>query len=197
MGMSKALMEKLMAAKARIGGYTQFCGTRFGNVLASRGSVVPLFIKQIRDGQAITITNPDMTRFMMTMDNALDLVFHAFNLGRNGDIFVRKDATTTVLMIASALLQIFDAHNELRVIGARHGEKLYETLLTREERTRAIEYGEYFHIPLDSRDLNYSQYTEGSSKTEEEYTSHNANRMTFNETVTMLSNLDCVKEALK
>lgn len=198
MGMSKALMEKLMAAKARANGYTKFCATRFGNVLGSRGSVIPLFIKQIKERQPLTITDPNMTRFMMTMDNALDLVTEAFLLGANGDTFVRKDKATTVGRLAAALLQIFGNHNDIKIVGARHGEKLFETLLTREEKMRAIDQGKYFRIPLDSRDLNYSQYTEGlGGQDDVEYTSHNVYRMTLDETVDMLSKLDCVKAALE
>lgn len=197
MGMSKALMEKLMAAKARVGSNTTFCGTRFGNVLGSRGSVIPLFIKQIKSGQPLTVTDPAMTRFMMTMDDALDLVTEAFLFGTNGDIFVRKDKSTTVGVIASAIAYIFNAPNEVNVIGARHSEKLYETLLTREERIRAVEHNEYFRIPLDSRDLNYSLYTGGSGEpVEEEYNSHNVHRMTLEETVELLQQLDCVRIAL-
>jgi len=198
MGMSKALMEKLMAAKARANGNTKFCATRFGNVLGSRGSVIPLFIKQIQSGQPLTVTNPAMTRFMMTMDDALNLVMEAFQHGVNGDTYVRKDKSTTVGVLAAAVAQVFHTQTEVRVIGARHGEKLYETLLTREEKVRAIDQGEYFRIPLDSRDLNYSLYTEGKGEVDDtEYNSHNVYRMNLDETVALLSTLDCVKAALE
>jgi UDP-glucose 4-epimerase len=198
MGMSKGLMEKLMAAKARANGHTKFCATRFGNVLGSRGSVVPLFIKQIKSGQQVTITDPNMTRFMMTMDDAVTLVMVAFTLGTNGDTFVHKDKATTVGILARAVQQIFNDPQGARIVGARHGEKIYETLLTREERVRAIDQGQYFRIPLDSRDLNYSLYTTGNGGVDDaEYNSHNVYRMTLEETVDLLSTLDCVHDALR
>ena len=198
MGVSKAMMEKLMVAKARIQTGTVFCGTRYGNVLASRGSVVPLFIRQILSGNPLTVTDPDMTRFMMTIDEAVDLVEYAFGNGHSGDIFVKKDSSATILTIAQALLEIFDAKNDIQIVGTRHGEKLCETLLTREEMVITEDLGDYYRIPLDARDMNYSLYTsEGSTNPDiHEYNSHNTRRMTVAETKDLLSKLPCVKEAL-
>jgi UDP-N-acetylglucosamine 4,6-dehydratase len=160
MGMSKALMEKVMVAKARHaeGRGMLACGTRYGNVIASRGSVIPLFIQQIKIGKPLTITDPEMTRFIMSLENAVDLVLYAFENGRSGDIFVQKAPACTIGDLARALLSMFGAGNELRIIGTRHGEKRYETLLHREEMARAEDLGEYFRIPADSRDLNYDRY---------------------------------------
>jgi UDP-glucose 4-epimerase len=198
MGVSKAMMEKLMVAKARIQTGTVFCGTRYGNVLASRGSVVPLFIRQILSGNPLTVTDPDMTRFMMTIDEAVDLVEYAFGNGHSGDIFVKKDSSATILTIAQALLEIFDAKNDIQIVGTRHGEKLCETLLTREEMVITEDLGDYYRIPLDARDMNYSLYTsEGSTNPDiHEYNSHNTRRITVAETKDLLSKLPCVKEAL-
>ncbi len=160
MGMSKALMEKVMVAKARHaeGRGMLACGTRYGNVIASRGSVIPLFIQQIKAGKPLTITDPEMTRFIMSLENAVDLVLYAFERGRAGDIFVQKAPACTIGDLARALLAMFGSGNELRIIGTRHGEKRYETLLHREEMARAEDLGEYFRIPADSRDLNYDKY---------------------------------------
>ncbi|MEM3342266.1 MAG: UDP-N-acetylglucosamine 4,6-dehydratase family protein, partial [Thermoplasmata archaeon] len=159
MGMTKALMEKVMVAKARTAhNGTLLCGTRYGNVMGSRGSVIPLFINQIKNGQPLTITNPHMTRFMMTLDDAINLVFYAFEHAKPGDIFVQKSPAATIETLAKALLELFDAKNEIKIIGTRHGEKLYESLLTSEERAVAEDLGDYFRIPMDERDLNYEKY---------------------------------------
>jgi UDP-glucose 4-epimerase len=202
MGMSKALMEKLMVAKARMHGDngTIFCGTRYGNVMASRGSVIPLFIKQILSHKPLTITDPNMTRFMMTIEDAVDLVVYAFQNGKAGDIFVPKAPAATILTLAEALKEIFRAVNEIQVLGTRHGEKLYETLLNREEMSKAEDRGGYYRIPVDVRDLNYSIYfSEGQTNVSSasEYTSHNTHRMNQPEMVDLLMQLDCVREALK
>jgi UDP-glucose 4-epimerase len=160
MGISKALMEKLMVAKARMScdQKTTYIGTRYGNVMASRGSVIPLFIKQIRMGQSLTITDPNMTRFLMSLEDAVDLVLYGFNNARQGDIFVQKAPASTILDLAIALKELFNASNEIKIIGTRHGEKLYETLLTREEMSKAEDMGDYFRIVQDERDLNYGKY---------------------------------------
>jgi UDP-N-acetylglucosamine 4,6-dehydratase/5-epimerase len=182
MGISKAMMEKVMVAKARSSGEgTVICGTRYGNVMASRGSVIPLFAKQIRNGEPITITDPLMTRFMMTLDDAVDLVLYAFDHGSNGDIFVQKAPAATIHTLAQAVCEIMGhADHEIRVIGTRHGEKLYETLLSREERVVAEDRGNYFRVPPDQRDLNYGIYVEqGEARisTAEDYHSHNTTRL--------------------
>lgn len=202
MGMSKALMEKLMIAKARMYGDhgTIFCGTRYGNVMASRGSVIPLFISQIRAGTPLTITDPNMTRFMMTIEDAVDLVMYAFQHGRPGDIFVHKAPAASILVLAEALKQIFGAHNEIQILGTRHGEKLYETLLNREEMAKAEDHGGYYRVPADTRDLNYSLYfSQGQVDVSSagEYNSHNTTRMSQSEMIEQLLRLDCVQEAFK
>jgi UDP-N-acetylglucosamine 4,6-dehydratase/5-epimerase len=202
MGMSKALMEKFMVAKARVHGDngTIFCGTRYGNVMASRGSVIPLFMSQILTGKPLTVTDPKMTRFMMTIEDAVDLVVYAFQNGRPGDIFVQKAPAATMLTLAEALKEIFGAHSEIRILGTRHGEKLYETLLNREEMAKAEDRGSYYRIPADVRDLNYALYfSEGQVDVSfaEEYNSHNTHRMNQAEMVELLLKLDCVQEALK
>lgn len=182
MGMSKALSEKVMVAKSRNlndKGIT-FCGTRYGNVMASRGSVIPLFIEQIKSGKPITITDPGMTRFMMSLDGAVDLVLYAYEHGRNGDIFVQKAPAVTIGILAKALLELYDASNPIKIIGTRHGEKLYETLVSREEMAKADDMGKYFRIPADTRDLNYGKFfTEGERRLSEidDYTSHNTERL--------------------
>lgn len=201
MGISKAMMEKFMIAKARMfdRSKTIFCGTRYGNVMASRGSVIPLFMEQIISGQPITITDPEMTRFMMSIDNAVDLVLYAFQHGSPGDIFIQKAPAATIAVLAQALKEIFNAKNEVRVIGTRHGEKLYETLLTREEMAKAEDMGDYFRVPADVRDLNYACYfTEGQRTVSkmEDYHSHNAHRLDVDETIALLLKLDVVHEAL-
>jgi UDP-N-acetylglucosamine 4,6-dehydratase/5-epimerase len=202
MGMSKALMEKCMVAKARMYGdsSTIFCGTRYGNVMASRGSVIPLFLSQIQAGEPLTITDPNMTRFMMTIEDAVHLVLYAFVHGSPGDIFVQKAQSAPIGVLARALLHLLGAHNEIRVIGTRHGEKLYETLLNREEMAKAEDYGDYYRVPIDARDLNYAQFfSEGQSKVSvsEDYTSHNTEMLDADGMVTMLLKLECVRDALK
>ena len=167
MGMSKAMSEKVMVAKSRNlnATGTVFCGTRYGNVMASRGSVIPLLVEQIKNGQALTFTDPKMTRFMMTLESAVDLVLFAFEHGVNGDIFVQKAPASTIEVLAQALLTLYQANNPIRIIGTRHGEKLYETLVNREEMVKAEDMGDYYRIPADNRDLNYGKYfTEGEEK---------------------------------
>jgi UDP-N-acetylglucosamine 4,6-dehydratase len=178
MGMSKALMEKVMVAKSRIldSSKTIFCGTRYGNVMASRGSVIPLFIDQIKDNKALTLTDPNMTRFMMTLEDAVDLVLYAFEHANQGDLFVQKAPSATVGTLAQALIELYNSSTEIKVIGTRHGEKLYETLVNREDMIKAEDLGEYFRIPADNRDLNYEQYfSEGMPEIDNlsEYHSHN------------------------
>jgi UDP-glucose 4-epimerase len=202
MGMSKALMEKLMIAKARAHGNsgTIFCGTRYGNVMGSRGSVIPLFISQILAGEPLTITDPNMTRFMMSIDDAVDLVVYAFEHGNPGDVFVQKAPAATIEMLARALKKLFKADNEIRIIGTRHGEKFYETLLTREEMARAEDMGDYYRIPADIRDLNYACYfTEGETKVSghEDYHSHNTWRLDEDGLSELLLKLDFVRTSLE
>jgi len=182
MGMSKALSEKLMIAKSRgLNGTGQtFSGTRYGNVMASRGSVIPLFIEQIKAGKPLTITDPEMTRFMMTLDEAVELVWFAFKNAENGDMFVQKAPAATIHVLAQALLELYKADNEIKIIGTRHGEKLFETLVNREEMAKAVDLGNYYRIPADNRDLNYGKFfTEGQAKVSEveDYTSHNTQRL--------------------
>ena len=198
MGLSKALSEKVMIAKSRNlnGNGTVFCGTRYGNVMASRGSVIPLFIEQIKKRQPLTITDPQMTRFMMTLESAVDLVLFAFENGQNGDIFVQKAPASTIEVLAKALLKLYKAGNPVNVIGIRHGEKIFETLVNREEMVKAIDLGNYFKIPADNRDLNYSKYffegQEDISKVEE-YTSHNTKRLNIEETIELLLKLPVIR----
>ena len=178
MGMSKALMEKVMVAKSRIldNDKTIFCGTRYGNVMASRGSVIPLFIDQIKENKALTITDPNMTRFMMTLEDAVDLVLYAFDNAHQGDLFVQKAPSATVGTLAQALIELYKSTSQIKVIGTRHGEKLYETLVNREDMIKAEDLGEYYRIPADNRDLNYEQYfSEGIPELDKlhEYHSHN------------------------
>jgi UDP-N-acetylglucosamine 4,6-dehydratase len=178
MGMSKALMEKVMVAKSRIidSSNSIFCGTRYGNVMASRGSVIPLFINQIKEGKPLTLTDPNMTRFMMTLEDAVDLVLYAFENANQGDLFVQKAPSATVGTLAQALIELYESKSEIKVIGTRHGEKLYETLVNREDMVKAQDLGEYYRIPADNRDLNYEQYfSEGTPELAnlDEYHSHN------------------------
>lgn len=199
MGMSKALSEKVMVAKSRNINHLGivFCGTRYGNVMASRGSVIPLFVDQIKRGEAITITDPNMTRFMMTLDGAVDLVIFAFQNGNPGDIFVQKSPAATIDVLVKALLQLYDSNSPIKIIGTRHGEKLYETLVNREEMVKAEDLGLYYRIPADTRDLNYNRYfIEGETQIAqiEEYTSHNTHRLTIEETKQLLLKLDIVLE---
>jgi UDP-glucose 4-epimerase len=201
MGMSKAMMEKLMVAKARMygNGGTTYCGTRYGNVMASRGSVIPLFIQQIQSGQPLTITDPNMTRFMMTIEDAVDLVLYAFLHGNPGDIFVQKAPAATIEVLALALKKLLSADNPIRTIGTRHGEKLYETLLNREEMAKAEDMGEYYRVPADCRDLNYACYfTEGAQEVSvaAEYNSHNTKRLDVEGMGELLMKLEVVREAM-
>ena len=201
MGISKAMMEKLMVAKARLTlpGSTILCGTRYGNVMASRGSVIPLFIQKVKEGQPLTVTDPKMTRFMMSIDDAVDLVLYAYTHAQPGDIFVQKAPAATIETLALAVKKLFDVPNPVHVIGTRHGEKLYETLLTREEKAHAEDIGDYFRIPADNRDLNYSSYfTEGQEtvSAEEDYNSHNTVRLDVDGMVNLLLKLDLVQEEL-
>lgn len=203
MGMSKALMEKVIVAKGRNlkDEETTICLTRYGNVMASRGSVIPLFIDQIRHGKPITITDPNMTRFMMSLDQAVDLVLFAFKNGKNGDLFIQKSPAATIEVLADTIKNIFKRPEyEMKIIGTRHGEKLYEVLMTKEEKVRAIDMGEYFRVPADGRDLNYSKYFEEGQEviTEaEEYNSHNTYRLNEEELKKMLINLFEIQEELR
>ncbi|MEO6003562.1 MAG: polysaccharide biosynthesis protein [Opitutus sp.] len=200
MGMSKALMEKVAIARARVGeqhGCTIAC-TRYGNVMASRGSVIPLFLQQIEAGKPLTITDPDMTRFMMSLDAAVDLVLFAFEKANAGDLFVHKAPATTIGTLAQAMKQLFEVDNPINLIGTRHGEKLYETLLTREEMAHADDLGEYFRVPADTRDLNYSLYfSKGDAKIAEQrdYHSHNTRQLNVEETMGLLRNLPEIRAA--
>ncbi len=201
MGMSKALSEKVMVAKSRnlTASGTTFCGTRYGNVMASRGSVIPLFIDQIKSGTPLTITDPNMTRFMMTLDNAVELVLYAFEHGVNGDIFVQKAPSATIETLALALTGLYNSDTPIKVIGTRHGEKLYETLVNREEMAKAEDLGGYFRIPADNRDLNYGKFfTEGTSKVAEveDYTSHNTELLNIDQTKELLLKLDIIRNDL-
>ncbi|MCI6590218.1 MAG: polysaccharide biosynthesis protein [Lentisphaeraceae bacterium] len=200
MGISKAMMEKVAIARGRSLGAeakTTICCTRYGNVMASRGSVIPLWIEQIRSGGVITMTDPNMTRFMMTLEDAVDLVIYAWQHGRNGDLFVQKAPAATLEVLARALKELYHADNEVKVIGTRHGEKLYETLVTREEMARAEDMGNYFRIPCDTRDLNYDKYfVEGSHRASivEDYHSHNTQRLDVEGMKQLLLRLSEVRE---
>lgn len=201
MGISKAMAEKLMVAKARAQaeGETVICATRYGNVMASRGSVIPLFVSQIKDGRPLTVTDPQMTRFLMSLEDSVDLVLYAFLHGQQGDIFVQKAPASTVQDLAKALIALFKGKNQVQVIGTRHGEKLFESLISREEMVKAEDLGNYYRIPADNRDLNYAQYfSEGSEKLShvEDYTSHNTKRLTVQEVAELLSRLDYIQESL-
>ncbi len=202
MGMSKALMEKCMVAKARMYGdsSTLFCGTRYGNVMASRGSVIPLFLHQIQAGEPLTITDPNMTRFMMTIEGAVELVLYAFTHGVPGDIFVQKAPSATIGTLAKALLKLLNVQNQIRIIGTRHGEKLYETLLNREEMAQAEDLGDYYRVPADARDLNYSSFfSKGKTEVSEaaDYNSHNTELLDVDAMMKLLLKLECVQDALK
>jgi len=200
MGISKAMMEKVAIAKARSLGedaVTTICCTRYGNVMASRGSVIPLWIEQIKSGKPITITDPNMTRFMMTLDDAVNLVLYAFENGNNGDLFVQKAPAATLAVLAESLKELYQADTEVKVIGTRHGEKLYETLVTREEMFRSEDMGDYFRIPVDARDLNYDKFfVEGQEDISrvEDYHSHNTHRLNKEEMKQLLLKLPEVRE---
>lgn len=202
MGISKAMMEKVFVAKSKTVSEerTLICGTRYGNVMASRGSVIPLFIDQVKSGKPLTITNPDMTRFLMSLEDAVELVAFAFKNAKAGDLMVQKAPACTIRDLAQAIIELFDADNETRVIGTRHGEKLYETLLTKEEYVVAKDMGNFFRVPADQRDLNYEKYfVDGDEKlsAQEEYTSHNTGRLTVQQVKEKLLQLDYVQNALK
>jgi UDP-N-acetylglucosamine 4,6-dehydratase len=197
MGLSKALMEKTMIAMSRGIKEPVMCGTRYGNVMASRGSVIPLFVKQIKDGNPITITDPQMTRFMMTLGDAVELVWYAFQNGNPGDMFVQKAPAATIETLAKALKELYKADNEIRIIGTRHGEKLYETLVNREEIVKAVDMGDYYRIPADTRDLNYERYfSEGEPDMTkiEEYHSHNTTRLDVEGTKKLLLKLPLIRK---
>lgn len=201
MGISKAMAEKLMVAKSRMIPATGpvICATRYGNVMASRGSVIPLFVDQLRTGDALTVTDPEMTRFLMSLEDSVDLVLHAFEHGQQGDLFIQKAPASTVGDLAEALKQLFGKSNEVKVIGTRHGEKLYESLVSREEMAKAEDMGRYYRIPADNRDLNYKKYfVEGEQRISEldDYTSHNTNRLDVEGIKELLLKLDYIKEQL-
>ena len=202
MGLSKALMEKVMIAKARQieGNSTILCGTRYGNVMGSRGSVIPLFIELIKAGKPLTVTDTEMTRFMMSIDDAVDLVLYAFKHGQPGDMFVQKSPAATIEVLALALKKIFKADNPIKIIGTRHGEKRHETLLNREEMARANDMGGYYRIPADTRNLNYNMYfSEGEKKIAmlEDYNSSNTEQLNVDRMAMLLLTLDIVKEELR
>ncbi|MBC2850942.1 polysaccharide biosynthesis protein [Cetobacterium sp. 8H] len=203
MGMSKAMMEKVAIAKGRnLGEHeTTICVTRYGNVMASRGSVIPLFIDQMRAGNPMTLTDPEMTRFMMSLDQAVDLVLFAFEHGQNGDLFIQKSPAATVELLATTMKNLFNRPNhEVKVIGTRHGEKLYEALMTKEEKVKSIDMGNYYRIPADERDLNYSKFFEDGEKviTEaDEYNSHNTYRLNEEELKSMLLELPEIQDDLR
>jgi UDP-N-acetylglucosamine 4,6-dehydratase len=202
MGMTKALMEKLTISKARepivANNNGVFCATRYGNVMASRGSIIPLFIQQIKEGKPLTITNPDMTRFMMSLPDSVNLVLFAFEKANPGDIFVQKSPAATVLTLAKTLLEIFNAKNEINIIGTRHGEKMHETLCSKEEMAKAEDLGNYYRIPADFRDLNYTKYiqTEAAEFVNDEYNSFNTKQLDIDELKKVLLELDYVQKEL-
>jgi len=200
MGLSKALMEKVMVAKARSLGEkskTVICGTRYGNVMASRGSVIPLFIEQIKAGKDLTVTDPNMTRFMMTLEDAVDLVLFAYENGLNGDVFIQKSPASTIHDLAQALIELYKSKSKIKVIGTRHGEKLYETLVNREEMAKATDMGHYFRVSADNRSLNYESYfSEGQKKLSvlEDYHSHNTERLDVEGTKKLLMKIEMIRQ---
>ena len=201
MGLSKAMMEKLMVAKSRLSNpqHTVLCGTRYGNVMASRGSVIPLFLQQLLEGRPVTITDPGMTRFLMSLTDSVDLVLYAFRHATPGDIFVQKAPASTVGDLAQALRELLSRDNEIRIIGTRHGEKLYESLVSREEMARAEDLGNYYRLPADTRDLNYEKYfVEGQTGMAEidDYTSHNTRRLDVEQVKEVLMSLEIVRDAV-
>jgi UDP-glucose 4-epimerase len=200
MGQSKALMEKLTVAKSRSAGKTVLCATRYGNVMASRGSVIPLFIRQLREGKELTVTDPAMTRFMMSLEASVDLVLFAYANAHQGDIFVQKAPACTIGDLAEAMRVLFASNIPIRVIGTRHGEKLAETLISREEMARAEDLGNFYRIPADVRDLNYSKFfTEGEATISmaDDYTSHNTRRLRVPEVIDLLRSLDYIQQELR
>ncbi len=201
MGTSKAMMEKVIIAKSRNvdPNETMICCTRYGNVMASRGSVIPLFVEQMKAKQSITITDPEMTRFLMNLDEAVDLVLFAFKHASQGDLFVQKASASTVNTLALALKELFDSKSEIKIIGTRHGEKAHETLMTKEEKAKSTDMGNYFRIPADTRDLNYAKYLQDGSKKisiAEEYTSYNTERLDVAKTIKKLRTVDYIKAEL-
>ena len=200
MGMTKALMEKTMMAAARNldPEKSVFCGTRYGNVMASRGSVIPLFIEQIKNSKPLTITNPQMTRFMMTLDDAVDLVQFAFENGNNGDLFIQKSPAATILTLAEALISLYNSKSEIQNIGIRHGEKMYETLVTKEEMVKSEDLGDYYRVSADNRDLNYDKYFSigDNSTIKEEYNSDNTNRLDATQMKELLLKLPEIRQDL-
>ncbi len=199
MGLTKALSEKVMVAKSRMYSDIAFCATRYGNVMASRGSVIPLFVEQILNNKTITVTNPNMTRFMMSLDDSVELVNFAFKNATSGDIFVQKAPATTIEILVSALKDIFNSKSDIKIIGTRHGEKLYESLLSSEEMSKSEDLGDYYRVPADSRDLNYSLYfSEGDQIKDnvEDYNSSNTRQLDLEETKNMLLKLDFIKDRL-
>jgi UDP-N-acetylglucosamine 4,6-dehydratase len=201
MGISKAMAEKLMVAKSRLQleGETIFCATRYGNVMASRGSVIPLFVSQLKEGRPLTVTDPNMTRFLMSLEDSVDLVLYAYEHGKQGDIFVQKAPASTVADLAQAIKEIFNKNNEISVIGTRHGEKLYESLISREEMAHAQDMGDYYRLPSDNRDLNYAKYfSEGEEEISRlgDYTSHNTKQLNVGRVKLLLLKLDYIKEEL-
>jgi len=205
MGLSKAMMEKLMVAKSRLSSLakkakTVLCATRYGNVMGSRGSVIPLFAQQLQAGKALTLTDPNMTRFLMSLEDSVNLVLYAFEHAKPGDIFVQKSPACTMGDLVAAMQSLFNKSSEVQVIGTRHGEKLFETLVSREEMARAQDLGDYYRIPADSRDLNYAQYfSEGelALSNADDYTSHNTKRLTVPEVVQTLQQLPMIAEMLR
>lgn len=198
MGISKALMEKAAIASSRNSGKTTICLTRYGNVMASRGSVIPLFIDQIKNNRFITITDPKMTRFLMSLENAVDLVLFAFENGKSGDLFVNKAPASTIADLAKALLDLFNSENEIKMIGTRHGEKVYETLCTREEMLKAEDLGDFYRVPADNRNLNYNKYYNQGKNLDKisDYNSNNTNQLTVNQIKDLLIKLPYVKSQL-
>lgn len=202
MGISKAMMEKVFIAKSKTvdPDKTLICGTRYGNVMASRGSVIPLFIEQIKSGQPLTVTNPKMTRFLMSLDEAVELVLFAFQHAESGDILVQKAPASTIGDLAQAIKELFNADNEIKIIGTRHGEKRYETLLTKEEYLKAVDMGKFYRVPADKRDLNYDKYfIEGSEELsiEKEYNSDNTERLNVEQIKKKLLEVDYVRNELE
>jgi UDP-N-acetylglucosamine 4,6-dehydratase/5-epimerase len=201
MGISKAMMEKLMVAKSRMRqeDETVLCATRYGNVMASRGSVIPLFVNQIKENKPLTVTDPSMTRFLMSLEDSVDLVLYAFEHGRQGDIFVQKAPASKMGDLAQAIKEVFQSDASIKIIGTRHGEKLYESLLSREEMARAQDMARYYRIPADDRDLNYNKYfVEGETKVSalEDYTSHNTERLDVEQVKALLMKLDFIRDEL-
>ena len=201
MGISKAMAEKVVVAKSRMHSDTKtvFCCTRYGNVMASRGSVIPLFVSQIKEGKPLTVTDPNMTRFLMSLEDSVDLVLYAFEHSKQGDIFVQKAPASTVADLAQGLKELFNSDSAVQIIGTRHGEKLFESLISREEMAHVQDMGSYYRIPADNRDLNYAKYfSEGEEKIShlDDYTSHNTNRLNIEQVKQLLLQLDFIKEQL-